>query len=221
MILRITDTTDTHGLTMFPKELKIGGKKKAACAEPTLESGDAKWGLGRHLLDEAGPLAAQPEHPGTQQRAGSAPARVRYVWAPISITDPVHLLLYNGWGREWLQNYIFAASVFLFGVAGVEPRTAHVLGKPSATVLCAQFSTSTHLLGTGFSYVDQVSLELDPPPSDLSSWHFKPVPPGLDKTRYASQINNRESNKSKNETVHPLLNNGTIGWEMADRQAPQ
>lgn len=42
MTLRITDTTDTHGLTMFPKELKIGGKKKAACAEPTLESGDDK-----------------------------------------------------------------------------------------------------------------------------------------------------------------------------------
>lgn len=28
MTLRITDTTDTHSLTMFPKELKIGGKKK-------------------------------------------------------------------------------------------------------------------------------------------------------------------------------------------------
>lgn len=81
----------------------------------------------------------------------------------------MHLLLYNGWGREWLQNYIFTASVFLFGVPGIEPGTAYVLGKPSATVLCAQFSIPTHLLGTGFSYVDQVSLELDPPSSDLSS----------------------------------------------------
>lgn len=43
MTLRTTDATDTHGLTMFPTELKTGGKIiKAACAEPTLESGDDK-----------------------------------------------------------------------------------------------------------------------------------------------------------------------------------
>lgn len=119
------------------------------------------------FVGETGPLAAQPEHPGTHQSAGAAPAWVRHVWAPISTADPMHLHLYNGSGREWLQNYIFTAPAFLFWVPGVEPGTSYMRGKHSATILCVQFSISTHLLGTGVSYVDQVSLELDPPPSDL------------------------------------------------------
>lgn len=50
--------------------------------------------------------------------------------------------------REWLQNYIFMAPAFLFWVPGVEPGTSYMLGKHSATVLCAQFSIAIHLLGT-------------------------------------------------------------------------
>lgn len=145
MTLGTTDTTGTHGLTNFPNELKINEASGGIC----------RWNWSSCCLAWASRHSAERTLSTSMGQA------------PISTADPMHLHLYNGWGREWLQNYIFTAPAFLFWVPGVEPGTSYMLGKHSATVLCAQFSISIHLLGTEVSYVDQVSLELDPPPSDL------------------------------------------------------
>lgn len=63
-------TTDTQCLTVFPNELKEKKKPYVLNQLWSLEM----TGLGRHLLDESSPLAAQHECPGTQQSACSAPA---------------------------------------------------------------------------------------------------------------------------------------------------